>query len=153
MAMENIWGRKLEFPDDLFYSRGYLWVKVESGHKMRVGLSDLAVKAVKDLLYIEIQRSVGTQVKEGDILGVVETSKSIWEIIAPVSGIVTAVNPELLQGNPAVIEEDPYGGGWIIEVEGTSAMASELEGLLRGEEAKEWIKQEAEANVPLIEAP
>ena len=150
--MKNIWGRELTFPEDVLYTPELLWVKVESGDKLRIGISDLGVKAVKSLLYIEVETPVGTQVKKGDVLGTVETSKAVWEIIAPVSGVVVAVNEKLLQGNPALIELDPYGEGWIVVLERTSETESELQQLLRGGEAKtkKWIEEQVQAIVPLM---
>ena len=151
--MRNTWGKKLTFPEDLLYTPELLWVKTESGNKLRIGISDLGVKAVHELLFIRIKSRVGNQVKKGDLIGMVDTSKMVWQIIAPISGVVVAVNEKLLQGNPAAIEEDPYGEGWLIEMEGMSQTESELQQLLRGGEAKtkKWIAEKAEATIPLAQ--
>ena len=151
--MKNIWGREISFPSDVFYSPEYLWVSVESGNRLRIGISDLGVKSVKSLSYIEIEVSVGIQVKKGDRLGTIETSKRAWEIIAPVSGVVVALNSKTSKGNPATLASDPYGEGWIVELERTSETESELQELLKGDmaETKKWIQEQVEAFIPLLE--
>ena len=151
--MKNIWGRELSFPSDVFYSPEYLWVSVESGNRLRIGISDLGVKSVKSLSYIEIEVSVGIKVKKGDRLGIIETSKRAWEIIAPVSGVVVALNSKTNKGNPATLASDPYGEGWIVELERTSETESELQELIKGDmaETKKWIQDQVEAVIPLQE--
>jgi len=81
----------------------------------------------------------------------VETSKMVWQIIAPVSGVVVAVNDKLLAGNPAVIEHDPYGEGWILQLQKTSETTRELSQLMPGsdEKTKQWIAERIEATIPL----
>ncbi|HJX69625.1 MAG TPA: glycine cleavage system protein H [Dehalococcoidia bacterium] len=151
--MKNLWGKELRFPEDVSYTPELLWVKNESGNKLRIGISDLGVKAVKQLLYIRIKSRVRNQVKKGDLIGMVETSKMVWEIIAPVSGVVVAVNEKLLPGNPLALEHDPYGEGWIIELEKTSETESELQQLHKGGEAKtkKWIEEQVKAIMSLRE--
>jgi len=150
--MKNVWGRELSFPEDVFYSPELLWVKVQAGNRLRIGISDLGVKSVKNLMYIEITSRVGKRINKGDTLGIVETSKRVWEIIAPVSGTVMALNPKLSGGSTSPITLDPYGEGWLIELERVSETENELQGLLRGDktETKKWIKEQAEALVPLM---
>ena len=149
--MRNQWGKELHFPEDVYYSEELLWVKIEPENKLRVGISDLGVKAVKKLIYIRIKSRVGDQLKKGDLIGMVDTSKMVWEIIAPVSGVVVAVNETLAQGNPTPLMSDPYGEGWLIQLERTSETESELQQLRRGGEAetKKWIEEQVEAIIPL----
>jgi glycine cleavage system H protein len=147
--MRNVWGKELIFPEDILYTPELLWIKVES-EKLRIGISDLGVRSVKQLLYIRMTCRVGTQVKKGDTLGMVETSKTVWEIIAPVSGVVVAINKKISAGDTSPIMHDPYGEGWLVEMEKVSETESELQGLLRGGEAetKKWIQEQAEAIIP-----
>lgn len=147
----NSWGKKLCFPEDVFYSPELLWVKVEPENKLRLGISDLGVKAVKKLIYVRIKPRVGSQLMKGDLIGMVETSKMVWEIKAPISGMVVEVNKQLLRGDPSSLVVDPYGKGWILRLERTSEAESELPQLLDGSEArtKEWIAEQVEAIVPL----
>ena len=151
-TLQNVWTVELVFPEDVLYSPELLWVKEEAGDKLRLGLSDLGVRAVKWLAYIEMKVSVGAQVKKGDVLGIVETSKSLWEIISPISGIITNINPQALKGQPSFIMADPYGDGWLIDMEKVSETDSELKELHKGGEAAtmEWIKETAEEIVPLM---
>jgi glycine cleavage system H protein len=147
----NYWGKKLTFPEELLYTPELLWVKIEPGETLRIGISDLGVKAVKELLYVRIKSRAGNQLKKGDLIGTVETSKMVWQIIAPVSGVVVAVNDKLLAGNPAVIEHDPYGEGWILQLQKTSETTRELSQLMPGsdEKTKQWIAERIEATIPL----
>lgn len=151
--MRNAWGKELKFPDQLYYSPELMWIKNEPESKLRIGISDLGVKAVKQLLYIRIKSRVGNQINKGDMIGIVETSKMVWEIIAPVSGKVVAVNPKVSQGNPNNLVSDPYGEGWLIDIEKTDQTDSELKELHWGEESKtrEWINDMVKVNVPLME--
>ncbi len=149
--MKNTWGKELTFPEDLLYTPELLWVKIEPDNRLRLGISDLGVKAVKELLYIRIKSRVGHHLKKGDLIGLVETTKMVWEIIAPVSGMVVAVNEKLLAGNPMALEHDPYGEGWLLQLERTTETESELPQLLPGGEArtKQWIAERVEATIPL----
>ena len=150
----NNWGKELKFPEDVLYSPELLWVKIEPENKLRLGISDLGVKAVKRLVYIRIKSRVGDQLKKGDLIGMVETSKMVWEIRVPISGVVVGVNKVHLRGNPNTLEEDPYGEGWLLQLERTSDTESELPQLIRGDEAegKKWIAERVEAIVPLQQA-
>ena len=160
-TLKNVWGKELHFPEDVYYTPELLWVKSEcsgfgcqsGGNKLRIGISDLGVKSVKALTYVRIKSRVGAQLKKGDLIGMVDTSKMVWEIIAPVSGVVVAVNEKLLQGNPALIRNDNYGEGWILQLERTSETESELQQLYKGGEAetKKWIEEKAKEIVPLQE--
>lgn len=147
----NYWGKKLSFPEELLYTPELLWVRIEPEDKLRIGISDLGVKAVKELLFIRIKSRAGDHLKKGDLIGMVETSKMVWEIIAPVSGVVVGVNEQLLSGNPAPIEHDPYGEGWILQLQKTDETESELAQLMPGKEekTKQWISERIEATVPL----
>lgn len=150
--MKNMWGKELDFPEGVFYSPELLWVKAESGDKLRLGISDLGVKSVKELLHIRIKPRVGQSVNRLDLIGMVETSKMVWQIITPVSGVVVAVNEKLLKGNPSILMMEPYGEGWILQLEKSTETESELSQLHPGGEAKtvEWIDAQAKAIVPLL---
>ncbi len=149
LDMKNVWGKELKFPDDILYTPEFLWIKVEP-EKLRIGVTDLGIKSVKQLLYIKMTCQAGTQVKKGDMLGMVETSKMVWEIIAPVSGVVVAVNPKISSGDTSPLTHDNYGEGWLIEMDRVSETESELQGLLKGGEAEttKWIEEKAEEIIP-----
>jgi glycine cleavage system H protein len=104
----------MNIPDDLRYSEEHEWVRADGG-RVRVGITDYAQDALGDIVYVDLP-VVGTEVVVGGKLGEVESTKSVSEIYAPVAGTITAVN-EGLTDAPEHINEDPYGEGWICEVE------------------------------------
>jgi len=101
-------------PDDLRYSEEHEWVRVE-GTRARIGITDYAQDALGDIVFIDLP-AVGSEVEVGGQLGEVESTKSVSEIYAPLSGTVTAVNDALADA-PETINHDPYGEGWICELE------------------------------------
>ena len=104
----------MNIPDDLRYSAEHEWVRTEGG-RVRVGITDYAQDALGDIVYVELP-VIGTEVEVGGKLGEVESTKSVSEIYAPVAGTIAAVN-ETLPDSPERINEDPYGEGWICELE------------------------------------
>jgi glycine cleavage system H protein len=115
----------MNIPDDLRYSTDHEWVRVDGG-RVRVGITDYAQDALGDIVYVELP-AVGSEVTAGGPLGEVESTKSVSEIYAPLAGTVTAVN-DGLTGSPEKINLDPYGEGWICELE--LAEGADLGGLL-----------------------
>lgn len=104
----------MNVPADLRYSTDHEWTKVD-GTRIRVGITDYAQDALGDVVYVQVP-GVGTTVTAGDAFGEVESTKSVSDIYAPVSGTVVAVN-EALAETPQLLNEDPYGAGWICEIE------------------------------------
>ncbi|HEY1331725.1 MAG TPA: glycine cleavage system protein GcvH [Actinomycetota bacterium] len=104
----------MEFPEDLRYTREHEWVRVESGHA-RVGITDFAQDALGDVVYVDAPE-VGTEVKAGEPFGEVESTKSVSDVYSPVTGTVAERNP-LLADSPQLVNEDPYGQGWMVVVE------------------------------------
>jgi glycine cleavage system H protein len=104
----------MNVPDDLRYSVEHEWVRTEGG-RARVGITDYAQDALGDIVYVELPE-VGTEVAVGGKIGEVESTKSVSEIYAPVAGTVAAVN-DALPDSPESINADPYGEGWICELE------------------------------------
>ena len=104
----------MNIPDDLRYSPEHEWVRVE-GTRVRVGITDYAQDALGDIVFVDLP-AVGGEIEAGGQLGEVESTKSVSEIYAPVAGTVTAVN-DALAGSPERINQDPYGEGWICELE------------------------------------
>jgi glycine cleavage system H protein len=100
----------MEFPDDLRYSTDHEWVRAEGG-MARVGITDYAQDALGDVVYVEVPE-VGATVTAGDKISEVESTKSVSDIYAPVSGTVVEVNGELGDA-PEQLNSDPYGEGWI----------------------------------------
>jgi glycine cleavage system H protein len=101
-------------PADLLYSSDHEWVSL-SGARARMGITDYAQEALGDVVFVQVP-TVGTTVSAGDSFSEVESTKSVSDIYAPVSGTVVAVN-ESLATTPETLNSDPYGAGWICEIE------------------------------------
>jgi glycine cleavage system H protein len=101
-------------PDDLRYSSDHEWTRTD-GAKVRVGITDYAQDALGDVVFVDLP-TVGKEVEAGSVLGEVESTKSVSEIYAPVTGRVVEVNAALADA-PERLNEDPYGEGWICEIE------------------------------------
>jgi len=112
-------------PAHLLYSRDHEWVALE-GTRARIGITDYAQEALGDVVYVQAPM-VGTTVAAGDSFSEVESTKSVSDIYAPVSGTIVAVNDALGTG-PDALNTDPYGKGWICEIEMSNP--SDVEGLL-----------------------
>ena len=100
----------MNVPDDLFYTESHEWLRQE-GENARVGITDHAQAELTDVVYVELPK-VGTQAKASGQIAVVESVKAASDIYAPVTGTVVDVN-KALEGNPALINTDPFGEGWI----------------------------------------
>jgi glycine cleavage system H protein len=103
----------MQIPADLRYSSDHEWARAE-GDVVRIGITDYAQDALGDVVYVALP-SVGTALDAGGTLGEVESTKSVSEIYAPVSGVVSAVN-DALSSSPELINTEPYGAGWICEI-------------------------------------
>jgi len=105
----------MNVPGELRYSADHEWVRVGKGRRVRVGITDYAQDALGDVVFIDLP-PVGTKVAPGAVFGEVESTKSVSELFAPLSGTVVAINDEL-EVAPERVNEDPYGDGWICEIE------------------------------------
>jgi glycine cleavage system H protein len=112
-------------PTHLKYTESHEWVSTEDNGNARIGISDHAQEALGDLVFVELP-AVGDEIGQGDPCAVVESVKAASDIYAPVSGKVVAVNEEL-DSDPALINADPYGDGWLFELE--LSEAEEVDGL------------------------
>ena len=117
----------MNVPGELRYSEDHEWARVD-GNRVCLGITDYAQDALGDVVYIELP-SVGTEVTCGESFSEVESTKSVSEIYAPVSGTVVDVNTDLID-HPERLNEDPYGEGWICVIEASDL--SELDSLLDG---------------------
>jgi glycine cleavage system H protein len=102
-------------PQDLMYTAEHEWVRATEGATVRVGITDYAQSALGDIVFVSLP-SVGTAVTPGQPLGEVESTKSVSDVFAPVAGTVLARN-DALESAPELLNSDPYGEGWIIEIE------------------------------------
>lgn len=113
-------------PAELKYTKDHEWISVSGSNRYKVGITDYAQSALGDIVYIQLPK-VGDTHNQGKVCGEVESTKSVSEIYAPLSGVVVAVNGDL-DSAPETLNQDPYGAGWIYEVEISSD--SELGSLL-----------------------
>jgi glycine cleavage system H protein len=118
------------FPDDLSYTDKHEWLRSGSENSARIGITQFAADALSDIVYVSLPE-VGESVNAGDAVAELESTKSVSDVYSPVTGEVTAVN-ELLETAPETINSDPYGDGWLFDIE--LAEPGEIEGLLDAEE-------------------
>jgi glycine cleavage system H protein len=117
----------MEFPQDLRYTKEHEWVRDEGGGgRMRVGITDYAQDALGDVVYVDIPEP-GTRVTSMQPFGEVESTKSVSDVFSPVTGTIAERNA-LLDERPELVNESPYGDGWMVVVE--AADPSELESLM-----------------------
>lgn len=103
------------YPEDLKYTTDHEWVRAVSETTVRFGITEYAQEALGDIVYVSLP-DVGATIAAGDACGEVESTKSVSDLFAPVTGTVSARN-EALGATPEVVNADPYGEGWMVEVE------------------------------------
>jgi len=124
-----------EVPEDLKYTEEHEWVKKENG-KVRYGITDFAQEELGDIVYVELPEEED-DLEKGDMLGVVESVKTVSDLYSPIEGKVVEVNEDLLD-TPSIINEDPYGEGWIAMIELSDG--SDMDSLMSAEEYKMHIE-------------
>lgn len=115
----------MNIPADLKYTKDHEWIRIE-GDTAIIGITDFAQGELGDIVYVDI-KSVGQSMNQHDVFGTVEAVKTVSDLFMPVSGNVLEVNPAL-EANPANVNSDPYGDGWMVKVKVSNA--SEIAGLL-----------------------
>ena len=103
-----------DIPADLHYTADHEWVRHGGDDVVRVGITDFAQSALGDVVFVQLP-DVGTELTAGASFGEVESTKSVSDLYAPVSGTVSAVNSDL-EGSPQLVNSDPYGAGWLVDV-------------------------------------
>lgn len=104
----------MDFPNDLRYNQEHQWARLENEHVV-VGITDFAQDELGELVYVGLP-SVADRVEAGQPFGEVESSKTASEVYAPVGGVVTAVN-DVVVDNPTLLNENPYGTGWLVRIQ------------------------------------
>ena len=128
----------MNVPANLFYTEEHEWVLIE-GNVATVGITDFAQEALDELVYVEVE-TVGEDLDRNEVFGTVEAVKTTSDLFLPLAGKITAFNAELDENegdNPTLVNEDPYGKGWIIKLELRDP--EDREGLLSAEEYKALI--------------
>jgi glycine cleavage system H protein len=127
----------MEFPEDLRYTREHEWARRKGDHVV-VGITDFAQDQLGDVVYVELP-DVGDPVKKGESFGVVESTKAVSELFAPLSGKVVEVNDPLADA-PETINEDPYEEGWMIVIE--PADPKELDALMDAKAYRSFVEEQ-----------
>jgi len=109
-----------EIPSDLQYTAEHEWVRRTGDDTVRVGITDYAQAALGDVVFVQLPE-VGAAVAAGDAFGEVESTKSLSDLYAPITAKVVAVNGEL-EGSPELVNSDPYGAGWLVELQTETAV-------------------------------
>lgn len=127
-----------EVPEDLYYSNDFAWIKVE-GEKVRMGITDYAQKQLREIVYAELPET-GTELKQNEPYGTLESVKAVSDLVAAVSGTVEEVNAEV-QSQPEILNEDPYVKGWLVIVKPAN-LKPDLATLMDFDKAVEWHKNQ-----------
>jgi glycine cleavage system H protein len=124
----------MNFPSELKYTKDHEWIKVE-GNTAIIGITDFAQRELGDIVYLDIDK-VGQSVKQHDVFGTVEAVKTVSDLFMPVGGLVAEFNAAL-EGQPELVNSDPYGQGWIIKT--TMSSPAEADDLLSADDYKALI--------------
>jgi glycine cleavage system H protein len=128
----------MKFPEDLHYSRSHEWIRIE-GAAGTVGITEHAQKELGEIVYLELPE-VGHVFDSGQEFGTVESVKAVSELFTPLAGEVTEVNPHVVE-DPAALNDDPYGDGWLIKLKLASDDTSDL---LDAQGYEVYVKEESE---------
>ncbi|WP_278312731.1 glycine cleavage system protein GcvH [Lolliginicoccus levis] len=124
-------------PEDLRYTREHEWVRKSGESTVRIGITDYAQRQLNDVVFVQLPE-VGDEVTTGEPFGEVESTKSVSDIFAPLTGTISALN-EALSDSPELVNTDPYEGGWLVEIDVADAgsLDEELAGMLGADEYRE----------------
>jgi len=124
-------------PKELYYSKEHEWILVKKDHAI-VGITDYAQKALHEIVYVELP-TIGSELKEMQSLGTVESVKAVSEVFAPLSGEIIEINEKLAE-SPELLNKDPYSEGWIIKVRPTN-LRKDLEKLMTAQQYADYLKK------------
>jgi len=129
------------FPQDLYYDNAtHTWARYENG-VVTIGLDSLGLESLGDMAYISLQ-AAGMPVRRGESIGSLEAAKMVGDVIAPVGGVIAARNEDVLR-DPSLINRDPYGAGWILQIT-PSAWDADSAQLVHGADVSAWVESEIE---------
>lgn len=124
----------MRIPDEYYYTEDHEWLEIEDD-TATVGITDFAQTELGDIVFVELEPE-GTTLNQGNVFGTVEAVKTVSELYMPVSGTITDINADL-ETNPEVVNDDPYGHGWMVEIEVEDP--DEVDDLLDADEYAELI--------------
>jgi glycine cleavage system H protein len=116
----------VQIPEGLRYTNNHEWVRLESNGAVTVGISDYAQDALGDVVYVDLP-AIGRSVAAGESIAEVESTKSVNDVYAPISGVVTSVNEPLMDA-PELVNSDPFGVGWFVTI--TPVDGADLDALM-----------------------
>lgn len=126
-------------PNELLYTKEHEWAKTEPGKVVAIGVTDHAQDQLGEIVYVELPE-VGAEVTKDEAFGVIESTKSVSDLYAPISGTVEAVNSIAVDG-PEVVNEDPYEEGWLIKI--APSDAAELDDLMTADEYEAFVESDS----------
>lgn len=128
----------MNFPENLRYTKTHEWIATE-GNKAKIGVTEYAQKEISDVVFVELAKK-GQAAAQGKTACVVESVKAAFDIYSPVSGTISDAN-KTLESNPGVVNQDPYGAGWLFEVELSDP--AQVNGLLTSQQYAEFVQSGA----------
>ena len=128
----------MNFPHDLRYTKTHEWVK-QANDKLTIGITDYAQHEISDVVFVELPH-VGQKVEQSKAISIVESVKAAFDIYSPVSGTIKAINT-MLESDPALVNQDPYGKGWFFEL--TPSNPKEWDSLMTKDQYEHMIRQGA----------
>ncbi len=129
----------MEYPDDLYYNRDHIWIRVQ-GNRGTIGVTDFAQREMGEILFADLPEE-GSQVEKDDVFGTLESSKTVAEVHSPISGEIISVN-KALEEEPSLINDDPYGKGWLMVLEYDDP--TELEDMINAADYEDFLEQKDE---------
>lgn len=118
----------MNFPEELRYTKDHEWIRLQ-GDEAIIGITDFAQHELGDIVYVEVE-TIGQQLNAGDVFGTVEAVKTVSDLYLPVNGTITELNPKL-NANPELVNNDPYGEGWMVKMQ--LASKDDVESLMNSE--------------------
>ncbi|MGB9767053.1 MAG: glycine cleavage system protein GcvH [Sulfurihydrogenibium sp.] len=125
-----------KIPENLYYTKEHIWVKIEND-VATIGITDYGQKQLGDVVFVDLPE-VGREVESGEVIASVESVKAVSEVYSPVSGKIISVNEDLAN-DPSAINADPYGDGWIADIQMSDP--SEVEDLMTAEDYKAYLEE------------
>jgi glycine cleavage system H protein len=130
----------MEYPEDLYYSREHTWVKV-LGTRGRIGITDYAQQEMGEIVFLNLPEE-GSTIEQHEVFGTLESSKTVADLYSPISGEVVTINKDL-EEEPSLINDDPYGNGWLMTLEIDDP--NQLEELFSSSEYEEFLEKKDKA--------
>lgn len=113
----------MDFPQELKYTKDHEWVKID-GDVATIGITEFAASELGDIVYVEVD-TIGDSIETGEVFGTVEAVKTVSDLFMPLTGEILELNPEL-EANPELVNESPYGEGWMIKIKISGDLPKDL---------------------------